>query len=61
MLALGIAVGLAACSDAGPGQGTGEGGDEAEALRLGRVHVVLSTVEQDRDPAPRRERGGEGT
>ena len=49
MLALGIAVGLAACSDAGPGQGTGEGGDEAEALRLGRVHVVLSTVEQDRD------------
>lgn len=45
MLALGFAVGLSACSDAGPGNGTGEGGvDEAEALRLGRVHLVLSTL-----------------
>jgi hypothetical protein len=52
MLALGIAVGLAACSDAGPGQGTGEGGDdEAEALRLGRVHLVLSTMDDDPDAA----------
>jgi len=44
-LALGFAVGLSACSDAGPGNGTGEGGvDEAEALRLGRVHLVLSSL-----------------
>ncbi len=47
LLALGFAVGLTACTDAGPGPGTGEGGhgdaDGAEDLRLGRVHVVLST------------------
>lgn len=50
LLALGFAVGLSACSDAGPGTGTGEGGaDEAEALRLGRVHLVLSTLPTD-DP-----------
>lgn len=43
LLALGLAVGMTACSDPGPGSGTDEGGaDEAEALRLGRVHVVVS-------------------
>lgn len=57
LLALGLAVGMTACTDAGPGPGTGEGGnggaDEAEDLRLGRVHVVLSTppVEGDLDSA----------
>ncbi|MGH1342986.1 MAG: hypothetical protein ACRBN8_15595 [Nannocystales bacterium] len=49
LLVLGFAVGLSACSDAGPGPGTGEGGNDAaegaEDLRLGRVHVVLSTPE----------------
>ena len=55
LLALGCAVGLTACSDPGPGSGTG--GDavaEADALRLGRVHVVLSPVsapDSDLDPS----------
>ncbi len=51
LLVLGFAVGLTACTDAGPGPGTGEGGngaaDGAEDLRLGRVHVVLSTPEAE--------------
>jgi hypothetical protein len=59
MLALGVAVGLTACSDAGPGHGTGEGGDEeAEALRLGRVHLVLSTVENLESPGQEQEAEG---
>ena len=51
LLVLGFAVGLTACTDAGPGPGTAEGGngaaDGAEDLRLGRVHVVLSTPQAD--------------
>ncbi len=47
-LALGLAVGLSACSDPSPGSGTGGGDDdEVDALRLGRVHVVLATAEDD--------------
>ena len=53
LLVLGFAVGLTACTDAGSGPGTGEGGhdavDGAEDLRLGRVHVVLSAAAVD-DP-----------
>lgn len=45
LLALGVAVGLTACSDPGPGTGTGGDADESEALRLGRVHLVLSTAD----------------
>lgn len=51
LLVLGYAVGLTACTDAGPGPGTAEGGngaaDGAEDLRLGRVHVVLSTPQAE--------------
>lgn len=52
LLVLGFAVGLTGCSDAGLGPGTGDAGDadEAEALRLGRVHVVLSTADVDGAP-----------
>ncbi|MBV1860636.1 MAG: hypothetical protein KUG77_19640 [Nannocystaceae bacterium] len=55
LLVLGVAVGLSACTDAGPGPGTGgdgNGAEEAEALRLGRVHVVLSTPGADNADAP---------
>lgn len=52
LLVLGFAVGLSGCSDAGLGPGTGDAGDavgadEAEALRLGRVHLVVSTPNVD--------------
>lgn len=47
IIALGLAVGLTACSDAGLGNGADEGGlDEAEALRLGRVHLVVSMLDE---------------
>ncbi len=46
-LALGLAVGLSACSEPSPGSGTGGDEGEADALRLGRVHVVLATADDD--------------
>ncbi|MEM6289839.1 MAG: hypothetical protein AAGA54_01195 [Myxococcota bacterium] len=50
--ALAGAIALSACTDGGSGPGTDEGGvdDSADALRLGRVHVVLaSSSDADRD------------